>query len=373
MLTSLTVKNFRNLRSVTLERLGRLTLIGGKNGVGKTALLEALWMFSGPDLPRISWSISSYRGLPSPGLDAVFHDMFRDYGIENSIKITAEGNWASDLLHKLEISLRERQQTHFVPHDGLDTSTMERMTRPKNESEHDIVFDYWHDDGKKYTSRAWWTEHQLTPAPGVPVSGEAIVQDRERIQNFPNSAFLPALYREDPYAVASMLGRVQLRGEDDKFLRLVRLLEPRLKRLALIAIKSAPVIHAYLDDRKRPLPVQLLGEGFNRMLGLALFMSEVTGGLLLIDEIENGLHHSVQEEVFSTLLDLARDFDVQIFATTHSSECIRAAHNALSRQDYQGEGEFVFHRLDRIDGEIKVASYDNEMLDTAEKFHMETR
>ena len=54
------------------------------------------------------------------------------------------------------------------------------------------------------------------------------------------------------------------------------------------------------------------------MLGLVLSMSEASGGLLLIDEIENGLHHSVQEEVFSILLDLAKSFDVQIFATTHS-------------------------------------------------------
>ena len=57
------------------------------------------------------------------------------------------------------------------------------------------------------------------------------------------------------------------------------------------------------------------------MLGLVLSMSEASGGLLLIDEIENGLHHSVQEEVFSMLLELAKSFDVQIFATTHSEEC----------------------------------------------------
>ena len=56
MLTSFTVTNFRNLESVTLERLGRMTLIGGKNGVGKTALLEALWLLAGSDLPELSES-----------------------------------------------------------------------------------------------------------------------------------------------------------------------------------------------------------------------------------------------------------------------------------------------------------------------------
>ena len=54
MLTSFTVANFRNLECVTLDPLGRITLIAGKNGVGKTDLIEALWLFGGPDIPELS-------------------------------------------------------------------------------------------------------------------------------------------------------------------------------------------------------------------------------------------------------------------------------------------------------------------------------
>ena len=106
------------------------------------------------------------------------------------------------------------------------------------------------------------------------------------------------------------------------------------------------------------------------MLGLVLSMSEASGGLLLIDEIENGLHHSVQEEVFSILLDLAKSFDVQIFATTHSNECIRAAHRTL--REY-GPQELAFYRLDRVNEQVKVVSFDDEMLETATEFNMEIR
>ena len=72
MLTELTVTNFRNLKDVSLENLGRITLIAGKNGVGKTALLEALWLLSGPDLPELSTRLNAFRGLPVTGPDVQF-------------------------------------------------------------------------------------------------------------------------------------------------------------------------------------------------------------------------------------------------------------------------------------------------------------
>ena len=181
---------------------------------------------------------------------------------------------------------------------------------------------------------------------------------------------MPALYRKDLHLIASMFSAIQLRGEDDRILRLVRLLEPRLNRLALISINNIPVIHAYIDGIKRPMPVQLLGEGFNRMFGLALSMNEATGGLLLIDEIENGLHHRVQEEVFSTLLKLSKELDVQIFATTHSSECIRKAYVSFDKED---KPEFAFYRLSRVEEGVKAVYFDNEMLETSIKFRMEIR
>ena len=106
------------------------------------------------------------------------------------------------------------------------------------------------------------------------------------------------------------------------------------------------------------------------MLGLVLAMNEATGGLLLIDEIENGLHYSVQGEMFSILLDLAQSFNVQIFATTHSDECIKAANQAFAKQTQQ---EFAYYRLEQINEEIKAVAFDSEMLETAIARNMEMR
>lgn len=375
MLTRLAVKNFRGLRSLELERLGRITLIGGKNGTGKTALLEALWLLSGPDLPELGQRINAMRGLPPLGPDSVFHDLFFGYETENRIRIVAYGNWSGKVSRTLEIFLQERKQIDAIRSNELSQSnpvTIERMTRPQYEDDAEIVFNYRHNDGARYTSRAWWVADELMPvgAAGPRLTGEGIAQERQAMRNRANSVFMAAVHRESLQSIATRFSNIQIRGDEPKLLELIRPIEPRLKRLMLINIKDVPVIHADIAGMKRPIPIELLGEGLNRLLGIGLTFSESTGGLLLIDEIENGMHYSIQEETFALLLKLAKAFDVQIFATTHSRECIAAAHRSLNGQS---ESEFVFYRLDRIEDDVVSAYFDTEMLETSMEYDMEIR
>ena len=92
--------------------------------------------------------------------------------------------------------------------------------------------------------------------------------------------------------------------------------------------------------------------------------------ICLIDEIENGLHHSVLREVWKGLAALVRRDNVQIFATTHSWECAIAAHEVFREYDPY---DFALHRLERIDGEIQAFTYDRETLDAVDQLEMEVR
>ena len=376
MLTDIEVKNFRGFRSLKMNDLARITLVGGRNGVGKTALLEALWIFSGSDLPELGERINFMRGLPSFGPGSGFHDMFFDYDIDSRIRMSARGDWEGNAERALEIFLQERQQIDAVHRDNPNhpnSSAVESLTRPQFESETEIVFSYKHEDGQKYTSRAWWTADNLKQTGvGVPVfAGEIVTQVRQGRPNRTSSVFMPTshnVYNLD--SLASMFSTAQLKGDMNKILTLIKLLEPRLKELTLITVNGLPIVHARLEGMKRLIPVLLLGSGLNRMLVFALFMEQASGGMILIDEIENGLHYRVQGEVFSVLLSLAKAFDVQIIATTHSRECINAAHHALNEGEKR---EFAFYRLDRRGEEVRAMSYDNEMLDTSIEFGMEIR
>ena len=74
-----------------------------------------------------------------------------------------------------------------------------------------------------------------------------------------------------------------------------------------------------------------------RVLQLVLKVFPAKGGFLLIDEFENGLHFTVQEKVWELLFELAQKLDIQIFATTHSWDCIESFTNtAIARQDVEG-------------------------------------
>ena len=369
MLTDIEVKNFRGFRSLKMNNLGRVTLVAGKNGVGKTALLEALWMLSAPDLPaELTERIGELRGLPSSGPDFAFHDMFFDYDVDGLIKISVCGDWSEDTARMLEISLRERQQTDTIrPDDSShsDSASVKRLSRIESKSE--VVFKYLHNDGREYTSRAWWFE-ELVDGGGAALPRLGVRQVREPVQNGLKALFISSMHREKLQSFASVFSNAQVQGDVGKILPLIRLMEPRLTDLTLITMNNMPVIHARLKGARRLIPVQLLGEGLNRVLGFALLMSEASGGMLLIDEIENGLHHSVQKEVFSYLQSLANTFDVQIFATTHSQECVIAAHEAF--REYQ---EFAFYRLDRLDTEVRAVPFDSEMLDTSIEYGMEIR
>ena len=149
--------------------------------------------------------------------------------------------------------------------------------------------------------------------------------------------------------------------KEEEIIPSLQLLEPRLKRLTLLATGFGPMLHGDIG-LGRLVPLPMMGEGIGRLLTLLLAITEAKGGLVMIDEIGTGLHFTILRDVWSAVSNRAREAEVQVFATTHSWECLKAAHDSFSSSSIY---DLRVHRLDRRDGEVKSTTYDSEMTEAA--------
>jgi AAA15 family ATPase/GTPase len=119
-----------------------------------------------------------------------------------------------------------------------------------------------------------------------------------------------------------------------------------------------------------PLPIRSLGDGMQRVLGIALALVNAKDGLLLIDEIENGLHYSTQPDLWRLIFQLAGKLNVQVFATTHSWDCIEAFQEA-AQEDVQEEGVLI--RLEYKKGEVSATLFNEQKLAAVTRAQIEVR
>ena len=105
------------------------------------------------------------------------------------------------------------------------------------------------------------------------------------------------------------------------------------------------------------------------MFGIALALVNAKDGFLLIDEAENGLHYSIQAEIWRFIFLIATKLNVQVFATTHSSDCVAAFQAAASESEEDG----VLIRLARKGDRILVGEYDEALLEKAVNGGVEVR
>ena len=165
---------------------------------------------------------------------------------------------------------------------------------------------------------------------------------------------------------AVRLGRLRQQKRGDLLLEALRVIEPRLQSIEDNSASGAPMIWGDIGLSEL-VPLSVMGEGMTRMAQLDPGHSQLPGGVVLVDEVENGIHHSVMSKVWKSIAAAAEQFDTQIFATTHSYECIEKAYEGLGSEGFQ------FLRLRSRDGMNKAVIYEPSVLDTAIRHYMEIR
>jgi AAA15 family ATPase/GTPase len=166
---------------------------------------------------------------------------------------------------------------------------------------------------------------------------------------------------------------IALTNLEDDVLKALRLISPNIERVNLLTgrkRRSARIPVVKVAGLNEPVPLKSLGEGMNRIFGIALALVSAKNGILLIDEIESGLHYSIQPNIWRLVFEVARRLNIQVFATTHSWDCITAFQQAAQMHE-QDEGVLI--RLTEKKGRIVADSFDENDLEIATREEIEVR
>jgi AAA15 family ATPase/GTPase len=169
--------------------------------------------------------------------------------------------------------------------------------------------------------------------------------------------------------LAERFATIQLEADEPLLVKILNIVEPRLTSISMVYVAGNPILHGTIG-RNRPVPIPLMGEGIARLAELAIHIADARGGIVLVDEIENGFHYSVLPMLWKTIAEAAHHFDVQLFCTSHSRECILAAHEAFAESKSY---DFRLDRLETEDGATKAVTYNRKTLTAAVEADFEVR
>ncbi len=357
-LTSLQVRRFRAFEELKIERLGRVNLIIGKNNVGKTSLLEALWLYAHQGVPAIVWQILESRDEGQrPGNMAAADDL---------------APIIKRLFHQ-SIS-RNNEAIQIGPIDSTAQTLLMEFAWYALRTEED--------GGRKLApAESGYGEivDNLVPVLKTQIGAQENIYRLDRIMPGMANGRIRRVFVSangmQTVEISALWDGISLTDLEDEVLAALRLIAPEVERVSLVG-KPQPVRDGEripivkTSDADDPAPMRSLGEGMNRLFGIALALVNAKEGVFLIDEIESGLHYSVQPDVWRLVFEVARRLNIQVFATTHSWDCITAFQQAAKEYE-QDEGVVI--RLVEKNGRIVADMFDEDDLEIVTREGIEVR
>ena len=361
MFKCITVKNFRCFEEISIDNIERVNLIGGINNVGKTALLEAIFLLKSLNALEIPFQLNFNRGVVQPqtfDVEEICEWLFYNKQVSKAIKIKIVDKNEED--SELILSLNKALSPRLFP---LSPRANSRKTIKDLKLEFKKI-------GKKILGFTTFLTIDQEERIRIEIQQDE-EQEINEIELFPPSVFLSSRLRVSPKDDAEIFSNFEAINQQNEIIEILKIVEPRLKRLAVLVTGGIPMIHGDIGADYL-IPVSLMGEGMGRLLSIILSIMNAKEGTVLIDEIENGIHYSIMEKVWQSIAVATRKSNTQLFATTHSYECINAAHQAFSNSELY---DFRYFRLEREKETniIKSLVYDKDNIETSLELNLEMR
>jgi len=357
MIKKFSIRNFKCFREITIKSWERINLIAGDNNVGKTTLLEAIWLHEGAHNAQLAFAVQKFRGITAFDSKNFFRELFTEFNAGQDIILEAKYQDGKSLVLRvvqeeareavaIDTEIAESESTPSVSPKLIFEATEGGNVLCK--SEFFLGVDASDPQGK--LRFFFLGGHQSLRPTAVFVSNGVSKEEGNRIN------------------VNRFSEQVEKKRKGE-ILDSLRLICPKLKKIDLS--KRGNELYVCGDiGYDRMLPLSLMGEGMERYLTFVLSILSAKNGIVLIDEIENGLHYSIHKKMWGKLAHLARKYNVQIIATTHSHECLEAAHKSFKEDE---KYDFLLHRLDRVGDSLDDVTYDQETLEVALNADLEVR
>jgi len=347
MYNKIIVDGLRGIKHIEIDDFKKINLFVGNNNSGKTTIIESLFLLINPSNAELPLKINRFRGYDLID-ENYWRTIFNKLSINSKIEIYAEIN-----------NIKENRLLIITPRSEIiDLQKASSM------------------DGEKFNSKDSYS--------GASPSVNGLNLNFTIIKNRKSKKYLSKVYAVGPSVkvdipkeyqeeltgiyigseinfieIARIFSKVQIKKRIPKIIKVLKRIEPSLEGLS-IGLDGIIYCDIGLD---RLIPINVMGGGILRILHIVLAISDTQGGIVLVDEIENGLHYSSQKILWDAIFESALEFDVQIFATTHSLECINAFSSSYANSKLSDVNDKIrLFRLEKRDDKTSVISYNDKIL-----------
>ena len=327
----LAIRGFRGLSDLKLDGLGNINILLGANDVGKTSVLEAIFLLTGLAEPKLSVRLQNWRNYLVNEIDD-FSPMFFELDSDSRVELVAHSHDPEER-RKLIISTPPRESSVDQKNQPIRNGTNGHgVSTPQHNRTRD------QSSSILYGSRVLRYDATLQSAFEDSTSFSVMLvdhgdkwgviknpEDSDTVGFTTPAKFLAARFGYETESISELI----INKKDELLLRYLREINPRVKRVTT----HGDV--AYLDiGLSKMMPLNMFGSG---MMRATMMLSEcVLKGerIILVDEIENGLHYRALTPLLKVLLRLAKERRVQVFATTHSIDVLHGLQEVLRQRDF---------------------------------------
>jgi len=323
MIRGIDIENFRCFHKTHIEGFSQINLIGGQNNAGKTALLEAILLANSPHSQSIIFLQQKLRGeygdalLPERTWNSLFYNYKKDTEIR--ITVTADGStFGGRFVCK---------DTYKKPRIDLEIAPQDIIKIEDNSSVGEII------QSSLISYRI--SPKKINPEPAMRINARKGEKKFGVDGGLPPpifyTHFVPAGFKQLAEKLAENFERLLYQGRDKVVLEALQLIDKKIEKIDIVGKK----LHLKRQG-EIPMPIGMFGDALNKVVDIVIRIANNPNCVLLIDEIENGIHYTHQHDLWQKLFVLAKEFRVQIFAVSHSLEMIKAF-NETSLREHIGD------------------------------------